>query len=452
MLTREDDVDARALSRQGWSISAIARHLGHDRKTIRDYVNGKRTAGVRAKPADGDPFEPFVDYCRERLAEDPHLWASTLFDELQPLGFAGSYPTLTRKLRQLQLRPACEPCRPAKGRPVAVIDHPPGAEAQWDWLELPDPPESWGWGKTAHLLVGALAHSSRWRGRLCEAETLPHLVFGLDEVSRKLGGLTQAWRFDRMATVANPATGRITAGIAGVAKHYGVRVVLCPPRRGNRKGVVEKANHVAAQRWWRTVTDEMTVEQAQASLDGWCSRRGDLRTRPGRSDGAGAKVTVATLAEAEPLAPVPTAYPAVLSVERTVSAQALVAFRGNFYSVPPELAGATVTASTLLGSRVLDLATGSGTSRGPVVIARHQLAPPGAGVMVRSDVHVTALETAVLTAASPARPHRAKTRIPPGPAARAAAAALTDTTHTAAAVVIDLERYAAAAAGRNTLR
>ncbi len=40
MLTREDDVDAHALHARGWSISAIARHLGHDRKTIRAYVSG----------------------------------------------------------------------------------------------------------------------------------------------------------------------------------------------------------------------------------------------------------------------------------------------------------------------------------------------------------------------------------------------------------------------------
>jgi transposase len=37
MLTREEDVDAHALRRQGWTISAIARHLGRDRKTIRAY-------------------------------------------------------------------------------------------------------------------------------------------------------------------------------------------------------------------------------------------------------------------------------------------------------------------------------------------------------------------------------------------------------------------------------
>jgi transcriptional regulator len=28
MLTREDDIDVHALRRQGWTISAIARHLG----------------------------------------------------------------------------------------------------------------------------------------------------------------------------------------------------------------------------------------------------------------------------------------------------------------------------------------------------------------------------------------------------------------------------------------
>ena len=52
MLTREDDVDAHALRRQGWTISAIARHLGHDRKTIRAYLFDGRVAGVRISTAE----------------------------------------------------------------------------------------------------------------------------------------------------------------------------------------------------------------------------------------------------------------------------------------------------------------------------------------------------------------------------------------------------------------
>jgi transposase len=47
MLTWEGDVEAAALRAQGWSISAIARHLGRDRKTIRAYLDGDRIPGQR---------------------------------------------------------------------------------------------------------------------------------------------------------------------------------------------------------------------------------------------------------------------------------------------------------------------------------------------------------------------------------------------------------------------
>jgi hypothetical protein len=90
----------------------------------------------------------------------------TLFDEVVDLGYDRAYSTFTRQLRARKLRPACEPCAPTRGRPVAVIDHPPGEETQWDWVELPDPPAAWaaaGYGSRAFLLVGALARSGRWR-------------------------------------------------------------------------------------------------------------------------------------------------------------------------------------------------------------------------------------------------------------------------------------------------
>ena len=85
--------------------------------------HGGRVAGQRRR-TEPDPFEPFVGYCRERLAEDPHLWATTLFDELLELGYDRSYPTFTRQLRARGLRPACEPCRPAT-RPAGGGDRAP---------------------------------------------------------------------------------------------------------------------------------------------------------------------------------------------------------------------------------------------------------------------------------------------------------------------------------------
>jgi len=454
MLTRENDIDVHALHRQGWTISAIARHLGRDRKTIRAYLAG-REAGVRVGGV-VDPFERFAGYCGQRLADDPHLWASTLFDELLELGYDRSYPTMTRQIRGRALRPPCEACRPVKGRAVAVIDHPAGQETQWDWVELPDPPEHWGWGKTAHLLVGALSHSGKWRGLLCESEDQPHLIDGLDRVAHALGGLSIDWRFDRMATVISPGTGKVSASFAAVAKHYAVTIKPCPPRRGNRKGVVEKANHVAAQRVWRTVADDVSVEQAQARLDAWCAQRGDARVRA-TADG---RFSVAQLAAHEVLAPMPAPFPAQLTVDRVVSAQALVSFRGNRYSVPPNLHGSSVTVTVRLDGTHLDIATTPGTTSSrsaravlPTVIARHRLAPTGAGVMIREVAHVTALDRAAMNAATTEAPHRSKQRRPPTPTARAEAATLRGDHGDAAVddVVVDLARYAAAAAGRNTL-
>ena len=49
MLTPEEDMEIEGLRRRGWSISAIARHTGRDRKTVRDYLNGKREPGVRKR-------------------------------------------------------------------------------------------------------------------------------------------------------------------------------------------------------------------------------------------------------------------------------------------------------------------------------------------------------------------------------------------------------------------
>ena len=444
MITREDDVDIHALRRQGWTITAIAHHVGRDRKTVRNYLDGKREPGVRRRAV--DPFDPFVDYVIARLNEDPHLWGITLFDELEALGFEASYPTLTRQIRDRRLRPACADCGRATERANAVIPHPAGEETQWDWLDLPDPPADWGWGSMAHLLVGSLAHSGRWRGHLSATMDQPHLVEGLDRITRGLGGVTRQWRFDRMATVCHPGSGRVTATFAGVAKHYGVMIKICPPRAGHRKGVVEKTNHTAAQRWWRTLADEMSVEQAQADCDRFASMRGDTRMR--RSTIGDRRATVATVAAREPLRPAPPMpYPLPLTETRQASRQALVGYRGNWYSVPPELAAATVTVSRLIGARFLDITTSTG-----IVVARHRLAPDGAGAVVRDHGHVAALDAAAMKAAAAARgPHRRKERIPPGPAARAAADTLRGEPPPTLSPVIDLAAYERAAHGRNTL-
>lgn len=126
-----------------------------------------------------------------------------LFEEVCGLGYDGGYSSFTWALRRRGLRLRCERCA-AAGTPAefAAIDHPPGEETQWDWVELSGPPPSWGWGKDAHPLVGARSWSGAWRGVLAEAEEQPYPIASLHGVCERLRGVTCRWRFDRMSRCA----------------------------------------------------------------------------------------------------------------------------------------------------------------------------------------------------------------------------------------------------------
>jgi transposase len=352
MLTHGEDVEALALQQRGWTISAIARHLGRDRKTVRAYINGERTPGVRTRSAN-DPLEPFVHYLTLRFADDPHVWASALYDEVTRLGYALSYPSFVRQIRSAGLRPHCEACHGVKGRDTIEIDHPPGEEIQWDWFERRHAP----WGETAYVLLGTLPHSGRIRGVLAEKMDQAHLIEAMDAVLRRLGGTARIWRTDRLSTVIVPGTGEVQDSFAPVAKHYGAVVTPCPPRRANRKGSVESSVRFVSGRWWRTMSAK-NPQDAQRSLDAFLATTGDARPRRGAN---GERATVGALADAEPLLALPAVpFPATTEVERTVADNASVAYGGNRYSVAPGLGGTTLVVRHRLGSPTLDIVAPSG--------------------------------------------------------------------------------------------
>jgi len=404
MLSREDVVEIVALHRRGWSVSAIARHVGCDRKTVRVRLRSERE-GERVR-APG-PLEALRAYVEQRFADDPHLDATVLLRELRPLGFDRSYPTLTRELRRLGLRPVCEACKRGGPRVTIELEHPAGEELQLDWLELDETP----WGEPASVLVGALAHSGRIRGVVSDGMDFPHLAAAADRVLRRLGGTTRRWRTDRMSTLVPPGSDRLRAEAAELAKHYGVVIDLCPPRRAQRKGTVENAIGYVERSWWRTAA-VTTPAEAQASLDRWAVEVADQRRR--------GPITVAEKAAAEPLMPLPPLpFPAELRAERVVSGSALVAFEGNRYSVPAALAGQTVTVTVRLGEPMLRIVSGTG-----VLVATHPRLTAGVGALTRAAEHQAQLEHAVLAAFTTRKPCRRKPNRPPSAAAVKLAAAV----------------------------
>jgi hypothetical protein len=179
-----------------------------------------------------------------------------------------------------------------------------------------------------------------------------------------------------------------------------------------------------------------TPADGQRSLDAFCAGPADARTR--RSETG--PVTVAALAESEPLLALPAApYPATVSVRRVVDDNATVAFRGNVYSVRPGLSGSELTLRHRLGTATVEVHSPAG-----VMLVSHRLAPAGAGTIVRTPAHRAELERVVLSALTTDRPCDRKANHPPGESARAEAAKLL--AGLGPEVLVDLGRYADLAA------
>src|SRR5437762_13024281 len=80
------------LHRQGLSVSAIARRVGIDRKTVRKYIaRGSEPPSYGPRKPRARRLEPFEAYLRQRITAYPGLTARRLLREIKQHGYAGGY-------------------------------------------------------------------------------------------------------------------------------------------------------------------------------------------------------------------------------------------------------------------------------------------------------------------------------------------------------------------------
>jgi transposase len=117
------------LHRQGLSVSAIARRVGIDRKTVRKYIErGLEPPHYGPRQPRGRRLEPFEAYLRQRVAAYPGLTGSRLLREIRERGYEGGYTAVTDFLREV---------RPAPVPPFEVrFETPAGEQAQVDFAQF----------------------------------------------------------------------------------------------------------------------------------------------------------------------------------------------------------------------------------------------------------------------------------------------------------------------------
>jgi transposase len=317
------------LHRQGVTVSAIARRVGLDRKTVRRYiVRGLEPPVYGPRKPRTTQLQRFERYLRERITVFPQLTGRRLHRELRDLGYTGGYTILTEFLRDI--RPAAAPEFEVR------FETPPGRQAQVDFAHFrtvfTDEP---GAERIVWLFSLVLGHRRMLWGRFVLHQDLPTLLRCQAAAFEALGGVPEQVLYDRMRTVflrEDTEAGDIVFNrtLLEFARHYGYLPKACRPYRAKTKGKVERPFRYIREdfflgRSFRNLEDLNT--QFRQWLDQVANVRVHATTR---------RVVAEHFAEERPkLQPLPAGpFQAVLRLERRISRDGMVSVGGNFYSVP----------------------------------------------------------------------------------------------------------------------
>ncbi|NPA29642.1 MAG: IS21 family transposase [Epsilonproteobacteria bacterium] len=129
MISKEEYMMIHTLKAKGYSIRAIARMTGLDRRTVSRRLKESSLKGYKKREfvSKLDPFKPYIDR-RIKEALPDVLPATVIYEEIVSQGFEGSLRIVQRYLRTLTARPATEP--------VIRFETKPGYQAQVDWTVM----------------------------------------------------------------------------------------------------------------------------------------------------------------------------------------------------------------------------------------------------------------------------------------------------------------------------
>jgi transposase len=328
MITQEVWMDLKALARQGYNLSQIGVLVGLDRRTVKKHLQAKQPPVYWRSPRSSklDPFRPLVE---QWLARAPGLRATRIYRDLRShYGFPGSYPLVQRLVRTLR------PPRPAGA--YLRFETPPGQQAQVDWsYEDPTLGQHPGPLYAFHMI---LSYSREAYVEYTDRQDLATFWACHQHAFAFFSGVPDELLYDRTKTVVKRSVGQrseLHPEAIAFAGHYGFTIHLCPPRRPQTKGKVEK--QVDTMREWffrgRSWTD-------LADLNGQWRAWHDKAWLPHLHRTTGTTIAARLPEDQAALRPLPPQpYEVCERTTRQVGKDCRFSFEGSLYSAPAECAG-----------------------------------------------------------------------------------------------------------------
>jgi len=336
--------------RAGRSVSAIARELGIDRKTVRSCLRQQDWKPYRRQVQPPGKLDEHREWLVQR-APEVNFSARILHQELSSQrGWNGCYETVKLAVRPLRLTAnlaALTQCR---------FETAPGEQAQVDWGQITI---MMGDAKTVvHILVITLGYSRRAYAEGFLHERIANLLAGHERAFAHFGGCCETMLYDRMRTVVlgttKDAEGRQRSKLnplfESFSRYWGFAPRLCQAYRPRTKGKVESGVKYVKRNFapGRTFAD---LDDFNQQLFAWQAEVADVRIH-----GTTHQRPIDRFPEeAKALMPIG-AQPSFLQAmmrERMVSSDWLVSIDGNRYSVPFRLIGQKVQVMRVGGNWVI---------------------------------------------------------------------------------------------------
>lgn len=318
------------MKQQGMSTTQIANELGRDRKTIRKWLQEEGPKNYERRKHEPSILEPYKAYVLSRMGEGC-LNAVVLHDEIKAKGYSGQIRLL---------RAFMEPHRPAVlSKATERYETPPGKQAQVDWGHFK---ADWnGSVKRLYAFVMVLGYSRAMYVEFTEDERLDTLIGCHLRAMQYFGGRPETILYDNMKTVVQSQDEQghpvWNERFARFAAHHGFLLRRCAPYRARTKGKVENGVGYVRKNFWPRIRTFTGLADLNRQARHWMDTVANNRIH-----GTTHEVPMQRLSQENlhrfSLIP----FEEVERHPRKVSADTLVSYGANRYSVPWRYVGQTV--------------------------------------------------------------------------------------------------------------
>lgn len=218
-------------SAENISVSAIARRIGSDRKTVRRALTDNNCDKRTKRPSKLNPYKKQIEHI---LTENPVITNALILEKIKQEGYQGGKSILGEYLLKLR-------CKIKEA--FNHIETLPGAEAQVDWASCATI-SCGNYSRKLYLFCMVLSYSRYTYIAFTTSMDSDTFMACHIKAFRFFGGIPKSLLYDNLKSVVSFRYGKeiiFNERFSDFALYYGFKIKACNVRRGNEKGKVERA-------------------------------------------------------------------------------------------------------------------------------------------------------------------------------------------------------------------